>query len=682
MARYSKNFSGTGYNATANIDSELSEIESTQADMLSRKAGDTPNSMETQLDMNSNKMINLAEGTASSDAATYGQLIDRSAYGAAAFKEYDTIAAAQADATLVVGDTFIAKDRGNSVWSVITTTTNNGRDFVEGTASSTTFELNKGREWNIVEFGAKSTNTDAVNKAILDAMIQDLDAAGGGIITIPGEIDYGFKLATPSTFPDLSSLTNGDISIRDDGQPNNESSGRAGAQTRTFFGTVPTTPAGQHNGNGFQIFGKWHPYYMVTNYETEETSGLSPYRASYFARGINATADSISPEGQVEFWAWGQRNATSANTNFADRTGFKIYTSSYIWDTGTTSWLNPDATVYAVDRYSGCQSFNSGVDRGVAYQFYLPEGIHSNICSFKGETSSELPEFKLEAVGTTNNYRLRPDATNADYQLSIGGTVRTSYDVNGNVHIGDALLTTSISEVAVTGLSQGDEFFRFIGDTFQASARYFAVSNAGSNGNASAIRVGTNSVTSRSINAGGTINASGADYAEYEENNNKVFEKGDILGFDEEGKLTDRFVDSVRFGIKSTNPSYVGGDTWGCDAAIGVEPTPPMYPGEDVLPRDQWESTELEQFKQDFAKWEERLEEARRKVDRIAYSGKVPVNITNGEPGDYLIAKESASGNIEGMCVKSPSFEQYLLSVGRVNKILPDGRLEVAVIVH
>lgn len=153
------------------------------------------------------------------------------------------------------------------------------------------------------------------------------------------------------------------------------------------------------------------------------------------------------------------------------------------------------------------------------------------------------------------------------------------------------------------------------------------------------------SSNNRSINAAGTLNASGADYAEYERNNGLTFAKGDVVGFKQDGTLTATFSDAVRFGIKSTDPSYVGGDTWG----VGLE-------GDE-------------------------LEAARQLVDRIAYSGKVPVNVMGATPGGYIIAVNNG-GAIAGEFVADPDFAQYKNAVGRVNRILPDGRCEVAVMVH
>ena len=149
------------------------------------------------------------------------------------------------------------------------------------------------------------------------------------------------------------------------------------------------------------------------------------------------------------------------------------------------------------------------------------------------------------------------------------------------------------------------------------------------------MRIGQANATGRSINATGTINASGADYAEYENNNGLVIPKGAIVGFKADGTLTLTYSDAVRFGVKSTNPALVGGDVW----------------------------------------------EDRAMVDRVAYSGKVPVNVTGATPGGYIVAVD-VGGAIGGAFVADATFAEYKRAVGRVNRILDDGRAEIAVIVH
>jgi hypothetical protein len=182
--------------------------------------------------------------------------------------------------------------------------------------------------------------------------------------------------------------------------------------------------------------------------------------------------------------------------------------------------------------------------------------------------------------------------------------------------------------------------------------------NASSFSTATAAVLCVGAMTSgRSINATGTINASGADYAEYEANNGLVISKGSIVGFKADGTLTLTFSEAVRFAVKSTDPAYVGGDTW-----ADVEPPEKNTPAWDT--------------------WFAEAEAKRAKVDRVAYSGKVPVNVQGATAGQYIIAVANSSGEITGQAVTDPDFSQYKLSVGRVNKVLEDGRAEVAVIIH
>lgn len=296
----------------------------------------------------------------------------------------------------------------------------------------------------------------------------------------------------------------------------------------------------------------------------------------------------------------------------------------------------------------------------------------------------------------------------------------------------------------------------------------------GWNAAAAALLVTKNTTTSRSINAAGTVNASGADYAEYERNNGLTITKGDVVGFKADGTLTDLFSEAIRFGVKSTDPSYVGGDVWGTEAQVGARPVEPAfaepaYAGsaepqlapqpvtpEAALPAMPVQQTDeaagtfdmrmaawqqqcaeilaahdaaMAQYQTAMAAWqplkdaydlalaqhqadmaahaaavaaaqlefdtvtypayqadlvafEGRLEAARQLVDRIAYSGKVPVNVIGAIPGDYLVALAAADGGITATPVADPTFAQYKLAIGRVNRILPDGRAEVAVMVH
>lgn len=275
-------------------------------------------------------------------------------------------------------------------------------------------------------------------------------------------------------------------------------------------------------------------------------------------------------------------------------------------------------------------------------------------------------------------------------------------------------------------------------------ASFYAADAFGASGAACAQDIGKNNTSGRSINAGGTINASGADYAEYmfKEEACGAVSKGDIVGVDTEGKVTDKWSSAVSFLVKSTDPSYVGGDVWGTEDALGVarpeEPqfTPPQYeglqhPGEApiepaAVAEDADEAAQagharameaylaaaveyeraLSAHLQDMAAHQARveiakqlfdtatyptylaalatfnqaLEYARQKVDRIAYAGQVPVNVWGATPGDYIVPVQDGDG-IKGVAVAEDdlSFAQYRKAVGIVQNILPDGRANIRV---
>lgn len=205
---------------------------------------------------------------------------------------------------------------------------------------------------------------------------------------------------------------------------------------------------------------------------------------------------------------------------------------------------------------------------------------------------------------------------------------------------------------------QGDAIFASDNNVYNSILVYAAGAD-GYNGAGTIAIFGRNTSTGRSINAGGTINASGADYAEYMTKAiDDVIAKGDIVGVDVNGLLTNIFADAKSFVVKSTDPSYVGGDSWGNIDGIGKLP--------------------LEPTNEQKAEYEAKLEAARAKVDRIAFSGQIPCNVYNAKVGDYIIPIE-LNGKISGQAVSNPTFEQYQISVGKVWKIMEDGRAWIAV---
>ena len=265
--------------------------------------------------------------------------------------------------------------------------------------------------------------------------------------------------------------------------------------------------------------------------------------------------------------------------------------------------------------------------------------------------------------GTTANYRWQTynnasddayiiNSRNQGDVLTIGyltGTVTAPignlFCSNGNI-IGGAATDVTGTHYFNKGASvNGGILYAGSSTTGRFSLVVQASDSAYNNSPDTCLKVGATSSTSRSVSAAGTFNASGADYAEYMiKSTTDPINKGDIVGVNSDGLLTNIFNDAISFVIKSTDPSFVGNDTWGIES-------------ED----------------------KDDIEEARIKVDRVAFSGQVPCNITGATVGDYIIPIADSNGKITGEAISNPTFEQYKISVGKVWKIMEDGRSWVAV---
>lgn len=343
----------------------------------------------------------------------------------------------------------------------------------------------------------------------------------------------------------------------------------------------------------------------------------------------------------------------------------------------------------------------------------------------------------LGVDGQSNGYQITKDAANNIQHIwsGTGGAERARIDAVGNFMVGSSTASTHRirKDVAV---NSGLTVLEVMG-AGAFSATFHAVSGGqGSSANA-ALKVATDANTGRSISAGGTFNASGADYAEYETKaaDCGTIAGGDVCGVDRAGLLTDRWADALVFRIKSTDPSIVGGDTWAAHlgprpeapgaeptapAAPGPAPVAPVEPGPEPIEEGQayvawlqarftyavqlgeyeaalagWQAATIAypaasaQFEADHAAWvaasaaydrdlpiyEAALEAERQKVDRIAYCGKVPVNMTDPvEVGDYLIAVQDGE-RIKAVAVKEAdmTLALYMKRLGRV-LFIRDGR--------
>ncbi|WP_433910365.1 hypothetical protein [Sphingomonas yabuuchiae] len=321
-------------------------------------------------------------------------------------------------------------------------------------------------------------------------------------------------------------------------------------------------------------------------------------------------------------------------------------------------------------------------------------------------TDAEFPQYIVSRAGVGSWRMGGLQAGSNSWALQLNAAPFLTVDTAGNLLVGIA----SAPEHTITkGAGQGSAVLRVRSNAAGALDSFVvaSVSAYTPNGAGAAVYLGHSTATNRSLNTSGTINASGADYAEYmlKAAGCGVIAKGDVCGVDRDGKLTRAWADAVSFVVKSTDPSYVGGDTWAAHLpprpdAPGAEPLPPALP---VVPAEGADDAEVAAYQdglaaypvhvaqyridhdawaaataayaRDLSTWEAQLEAARVCVDRIAFCGQVPCNVSGHfEVGDYIVAAQDGDG-IAAVAVKADAITlpQYMARIGKVWAIR-DGR--------
>lgn len=584
--------------------------------------------------------------------------------------------------------------------------------------------------FKITQFGASIASSVATNKAALQKAITAADTAGGGVVVVPGGINYGYKRTDFTTFPDFTGCVT-PITVIDQGVGNSYTgASRDGAQVR-YISYTPN-PAFS-DGGGLLQRSNWHPYIMLSsdNYGTRDTS--DPYRASLF----------FEANGASNGWRLGQRDTAPGfpGTTIEQQTGFGLSVEgNYIWNAATSTWNSTGATfIQGHSRYKGYWAWGGSPEGlGRAYGFYIRKDVDNAIFAVKGETPSQAPTLLMEAAGTANSIQIAMTQTGLTRAvISVAGSVALSVDNENHIHIGSAVPATTYHSIN-SAVAEGAKILQVNSSLTTATAEIYAVSAFNANAAAAAVKLGRDSTTSRSLATGGTLNASGADYAEYMRKAAGCGElaKGAIAGINASGELTDKWVDAVAFCVKSTDPSYVGGDTWGSSlgarpdaptyrepdyigAAAGEQPTAPLAPETDseevnakyeadlaacelataewnvkaaeeaadraqyaqqVAQAEQGHAEAMAQWRSAVAQYDAQLEALRQQVDRIAFAGQVPVNVQSATPGQLIVPVQDGTG-ISGI-VKNEAditLAEYMRAVGKVIAIEADGRARIIV---
>ena len=250
------------------------------------------------------------------------------------------------------------------------------------------------------------------------------------------------------------------------------------------------------------------------------------------------------------------------------------------------------------------------------------------------------------AIGITYDFVYKT-ASDVLIKTFTGITNSSMFDANGNMKV-DTAIPDDFHIIQKSGVSEstgtGNGVVAVIGGRSSSapSITIYGTNSDDANAVSTGIKVRKNSVTNRSINTVGTVNTSGADYAEYCKKSPTcgAIAKGDVIGRDINGELTQKFNESLSFCIKSTDPSFVGNDVWG----RGLSPT--------------------------------ELDIERVKHDRIAFSGQAPVNHAGVtfSVGEFVKAVSGVGDSIKTQFIASPTIADLPFIVGRVVATAPDNR--------
>ena len=431
----------------------------------------------------------------------------------------------------------------------------------------------------------------------------------------------------------------------------NSSGTFAGSANLTFDGATLTSSgfSGPLNGSVGATTANTGAFTTLSASSTVSGTGFSTYLASPPAIGGTAAAagsfTTLGASGAVTLsggtangvaYLNGSKVLTTGSALVFDGTNLGLGVTPSAWYSGwkaidvgngaIATAGTPDFRLYS-NAYKNTSAVDTYKGTGQASYYIQNNGIHS---------------WGIAPSGTAGNAITFTQAMTLDASSRLGLAGITS--PSASIDVGSAVT----SQQSLIVRNSANSYFLLTGIGSQSVGIAWNAANA-------SLFVSKDSTTNRSINASGTVNVGGLDYAEYMiKSSDFTIAKGDVVGINANGKLTNVFADAVSFVVKSTNPSYVGGDVWGTPEALG-------------LSKLKDDATDEEK-----ATFNAALEAARQNVDRIAFSGQVPVNVTGATAGQYIVPIANQDGSIGGQAISESemTLQQYMQSVGKVISVV------------
>ncbi|HXH27100.1 MAG TPA: peptidase G2 autoproteolytic cleavage domain-containing protein, partial [Candidatus Acidoferrum sp.] len=196
---------------------------------------------------------------------------------------------------------------------------------------------------------------------------------------------------------------------------------------------------------------------------------------------------------------------------------------------------------------------------------YLGDGSGSRINMSGSPTSAATYNF----YGSSTESILNTPSAAGDIAIKVQNSEVGRFDSTGalsfagHLTVGSDVSTTNLLTVYINGSGN----FNVLDD---------ANATGGWNTANTIVKMGKDSGTSRSINAAGSLNSNGADYAEYfSQQSPGSLQKGDVVGLTTSGKAEKAQAGDQLIGVVSTNAGFVGNDLYnekdpGATALVGL----------------------------------------------------------------------------------------------------------------